>query len=65
MATILAIGATLVVVFLFLNLSPSEKKIKRQIEPLYAVSDTYAEWKARPLSEKILEHTAGLLRGQL
>ncbi len=26
---------------------------------------TYADWKARPLSEKILEHTAGLLRGQL
>lgn len=39
MATILAIGATLVVVLLFLNLSPSEKKIKRRIEPLYAVSD--------------------------
>ena len=36
---ILAIGATLVVVFLFLNLAPSEKKIKRHIEPLYAVSD--------------------------
>ncbi|HVE66541.1 MAG TPA: cardiolipin synthase [Thermoanaerobaculia bacterium] len=39
MAVFLAIGATLVVVFLFLNLSPSEKKIKRHIEPLYAVSD--------------------------
>jgi cardiolipin synthase len=26
---------------------------------------TYAEWKTRPLSEKILEHAAGLLRGQL
>ncbi|MEO8349535.1 MAG: cardiolipin synthase [Acidobacteriota bacterium] len=39
MAIALAVGATLFVVFLFLNLSPSEKKIKRRIEPLYAVSD--------------------------
>jgi cardiolipin synthase len=36
---ILAVVTTLVVVFLFLNLSPSEKKIKKRIEPLYAVSD--------------------------
>ena len=39
MAIFLAVAATLVIVFLFLNLSPSEKKIKRHIEPLYAVSD--------------------------
>ena len=26
---------------------------------------TFAEWKARPLSEKIMEHTAGLFRSQM
>jgi cardiolipin synthase len=30
-----------------------------------AVRVTYEAWKKRPLSEKILEHTAGLFRGQL
>ena len=36
---ILAVVATLFVGFLFLNLSPSEKKIRKHITPLYAVSD--------------------------
>ncbi len=34
-----AVVATLAVVFLVLNLLPSEKKIKKHIQPLYAVSD--------------------------
>jgi cardiolipin synthase len=39
MVVVIAIGATLALVILVLNLSSSEKKIKHQIEPLYAVSD--------------------------
>jgi cardiolipin synthase len=39
MAVILAIGVTLAVVFLLLNLSSGEKKIRREIQQLYAVDD--------------------------
>ena len=39
MAVGIAIVATLALVILVLNLSSSEKKIKHQVEPLYAVSD--------------------------
>ncbi|HEU5249073.1 MAG TPA: cardiolipin synthase [Thermoanaerobaculia bacterium] len=39
MAVVLAIGATLVLILIVLNLSSGEKKIKHQIEPLYAVGD--------------------------
>lgn len=39
MAVVLAIGATLVLILLVLNLSSGEKKIKHQIEPLYAIDD--------------------------
>ena len=63
MATILAIGATLLVVCLFLNLSPSEKKIKRRIEAIHAVSDPQF---LRSMGSLLgPEHAAGLLRGQL
>lgn len=39
MAVILAIGVTLAVVFLLLNLSSGEKKIRHEIQQLYAVDD--------------------------
>lgn len=39
MAVVLAIGATLALILIVLNLSSGEKKIKHQIEPLYAVGD--------------------------
>jgi cardiolipin synthase len=39
MAVILAIGVTLAVVFLLLNLSSGEKKIRHEIQQLYAVED--------------------------
>src|SRR5512146_3147747 len=39
MAVVLAIGATLALILLVLNLSSGEKKIKHQIEPLYAIDD--------------------------
>ncbi|HMA18177.1 MAG TPA: cardiolipin synthase [Thermoanaerobaculia bacterium] len=39
MAVVLAIGATLALILIVLNLSSGEKKIKHQIEPLYAIGD--------------------------
>ena len=39
MAVVLAIGATIALILIVLNLSSGEKKIKHQIEPLYAVED--------------------------
>jgi cardiolipin synthase A/B len=39
MAVVLAIGATIALILIVLNLSSGEKKIKHQIEPLYAVQD--------------------------
>jgi hypothetical protein len=39
MAVVLAIGATIAVILLVLNLWSSEKKIKHEIQPLFAVGD--------------------------